>query len=92
MPLRKQQDFRRNFLPFRVHSQGASTRHQTKGLFSQLLTGSVEDVVGPAGGDNKKFIVIVVVEGGVGGVPPVKGHSLGKEPRIVVIVYSCFSL
>ena len=65
---------------------------QTKGLFSQLLTGSVEDVVGPAGGDNKKFIVIVVVEGGVGGVPPVKGHSLGKEPRIVVIVYSCFSL
>ena len=65
---------------------------QTEGLFPQLLAGSVENVVGPAGGDDKKFIVVVVMEGGVGGIPPVKGHTLGKEPGIVVIVYSCFSL
>ena len=49
----------------------------------------VEDVVGPAGGDNKKFIVIVVVEGGIGGIPPMKGDTLLQKPRIVVIIYSC---
>ena len=45
-------------------------------VFGEALLRSVEDVVGLPAGNDKKFVVVVVVQRGVWGIPPMEGYPL----------------
>lgn len=49
---------------------------QKQVVFGKALLRSVEDVVGLPAGNNKKFVVVVVVQRGVWGIPPMEGYPL----------------
>lgn len=47
---------------------------QKQVVFGEALLRSVEDVVGLPAGNDKKFVVVVVVQRGVWGIPPMEGY------------------
>ena len=49
---------------------------QKQVVFGEALLRSVEDVVGLPAGNDKKFVVVVVVQRGVWGIPPMEGYPL----------------
>lgn len=49
---------------------------QKQVVFGEALLRSVEDVVGLPVGNDKKFVVVVVVQRGVWGIPPMEGYPL----------------
>lgn len=49
---------------------------QKQVVFGEALLRSVEDVVGLPAGNDKKFVVVVVVQRGVWGIPSMEGYPL----------------
>jgi hypothetical protein len=62
--------------------------NQKKSPFCQLLLDTIEQMIGFTMGDDKKFIVVVIVQRGMRSIPPVKGNTIANQPFVVAVVNS----
>ena len=61
---------------------------QAQGFLWQFLLPTIEDMVGASGSYDKKFIIVMVVQGGIFRVPLVEGGPPGAQTGVFVKMYS----
>lgn len=61
--------------------------NQTDGFGGKFLPAAIQGMVGLAGCDDKNFIVIMIMQRSIAGIPPMKRSTAGTEIGIIFIIY-----